>query len=122
MLTSQEPAQVQHDLDLIWHKQVLLKVFIFAWQFRRDRLPTKSNLAIRGVISNDTCLCVVGYGQVEDTRHLFLSISFFGSIWPLLRSWIGFDGANNQDITYHFTHFTFSIWALKSQRSFQQLV
>ncbi|PNY16833.1 hypothetical protein L195_g013560 [Trifolium pratense] len=32
--------------NLIWHKQVPLKVPVLAWRLLRDRLPTKSNLAL----------------------------------------------------------------------------
>jgi len=28
-------------LDLVWHKQVPLKVSIFVWRLLQDRLPTK---------------------------------------------------------------------------------
>lgn len=86
MLTFQEPAQIWHDLNLIWHKHVPLKVFIFAWRLLRDRLHTKPNLATHSVISSRTCSCVSGCGQVEDARHFLLSCTFFMSIWPLLRS------------------------------------
>lgn len=103
MLTSHESPQVRYDLDLIWQKQVQLKVPIFAWWLLRNRLPTKLNLVNGGVLSPEACLCVFGYGQVEDAQHLFVSCRFFGSMWPLLWSWIGFEGANHQDISYHFT-------------------
>lgn len=103
MLTSKESPQMQNDLELIQHKQVSLKVTIFAWRLLRDRLPTKSNFPNRGILSFEACLCVASCGQVEDARHLFLSCSFFGSLWPLLQSWIGFEGAHHQDISDHFT-------------------
>jgi len=45
----------------------------------RDRLPTKSNLAICGIISGDAQLCVAGCGHDEDAQHLFLThMSIFG--------------------------------------------
>jgi hypothetical protein len=58
MLTSQEYAHVQSSMDLIWHKQVPLKVSIYSWRLLRDRLPTKSNLVIHGVIPAEAQLCV----------------------------------------------------------------
>jgi len=122
MLASQEHAQMQSDLDLIWHKQVPLKVSIFAWRLLRDRLPTKSNLATQGVISSDTRFCVASYGQVEDDQHLFLSCSTFGSLWPLVWSWIGFTGADTRFISDHFIQFIYSTGVLKSRRFFLQLI
>ena len=51
--------------DLVWHNQVPLKVSIFAWRLLHDRLPTKSNLVIRDIISSESRFCVFGCGQVE---------------------------------------------------------
>jgi hypothetical protein len=76
--------------DLVWHKQVRLKVYIFAWRLIRDRLPTKTKSVARCIISLEAHFCVVGCGDIESAQHLFLSCSIFGPIWPLVRSWIGF--------------------------------
>jgi len=73
-------------MELIWHKHVPLKVSIFAWQMLRERLPTKSNLVIRGIIPSDARLCAAGCGHVEDTTHLFLSCPTFGAIWLLVQA------------------------------------
>jgi len=107
MLTAQETQHDGQDVDLIWHKQVPLKVSIFAWRMLHDRLPTKSNLEARGVIGSEVCLCMSGCGLVEDARHLFLACSWFGSIGPLLWSWIGFDGVDHYIISDHLLQFTY---------------
>jgi hypothetical protein len=57
-----------------------------------------------------------------ECRHLFLLCTCFESLWPLLRSWIGFDGVDHQDISDHFIQFTNYTGGLKSQRSFLQLI
>jgi len=64
---------------------------------------------------------VSGCGLVEDVSHLFLSCSCFGALWPLLRSWIGFDSVDHCHISNHFAKFTFYTGGLK-WRSFLQLV
>jgi hypothetical protein len=46
--------------DLVWHKQVPLKVSIFAWRLLQDRLPTKINLVRREIIHHDAARCVAG--------------------------------------------------------------
>jgi len=38
--------------------------------------------------------------------HLFLSCFCFGSLWPLVRSWFGFDDVYHQEISDHFIQFT----------------
>jgi len=55
MLSNQEIPPIVQNAYLIWHKQVPLKVSIFAWRLLRDRLPTKSNLVMRGVIDAEAC-------------------------------------------------------------------
>jgi len=72
LLTSHEQPHLHQNLELIWHKQVPLKVSIFAWRLLRDRLPTKENLANRGIISLEARMCLGGCGHVEDLNHLFL--------------------------------------------------
>ncbi|KAK2402105.1 hypothetical protein QL285_051652 [Trifolium repens] len=89
LLTSQDPALLGTAEDLVWHRQVPLKVSIFAWRLLRDRLPTKSNLVARGIISPEAHLCVTGCGGIETAQHIFISCSTFASLWGLVRSWIG---------------------------------
>ena len=60
ILTTQAKPPVVGMGDLVWHKQVLLKVSIFAWQLLRDRLPTKNNLLRRGLLNVEAARCVAG--------------------------------------------------------------
>jgi hypothetical protein len=46
----------------IWHKDVPLKVVLFAWRLFRDRLPTKYNLHRRHVLDFNAQNCVGGCG------------------------------------------------------------
>jgi len=41
----------------LWHKDIPLKVVLFAWRLFCDRLPTKDNLIRRGVIAYVDSLC-----------------------------------------------------------------
>jgi hypothetical protein len=122
LLTSQQTVTLDAAEDLIWHKHVPLKISIFAWRLLRDRLPTKDNLVSRGIIAPTAHLCVSGCGCVESARHLFLSCSFFGSLWSLVRSWIDFSSLNSQSLSDHFLQFTFSSGGLHVRRSFLRLI
>ena len=51
----------------LWHKDVPLKVVLFAWRLLRDRLPTKENLYHRGVLDKDSILCAAGCDLVESS-------------------------------------------------------
>ncbi|GAU46775.1 hypothetical protein TSUD_402860 [Trifolium subterraneum] len=122
LLTSQQPVALDVAEELIWHKQVPLKVSIFAWRLLRDRLPTKANLVARGIITPEFHLCVSGCGGVESAQHLFLSCTVFGSLWSLVRSWIGFSSADSHHLSDHFVQFTYSFDGLRTRRSFSQLI
>jgi hypothetical protein len=58
ILTSQDTVTIEAAGDLIWHKQVPLKVSILAWRLLRDRLPTKTNLVAQDILSPDLAQCV----------------------------------------------------------------
>jgi len=122
MLTSNEHAHVSPIMDLIWHKQVPLKVFVFAWWLLRDRLPTKTNLATRGVISLEARFCVAGCGHLEDAWQMFLLCPHFASLWPMVRAWIGFDGVDTQVIQNHYYQFIYYTDRLKARHNFLQLI
>jgi hypothetical protein len=122
LLTSQYSFALGEAEDLVWHKQVPLKVSILAWCLLRDRLPTRSNLVARCIISPEIHLCVSGCGGIESTQHLFLSCNIFGSLWPLVRSWIGFSAADAHTLPAHFVQFTYSIGGLRARRSFLQII
>nr|GEZ67430.1 RNA-directed DNA polymerase, eukaryota, reverse transcriptase zinc-binding domain protein [Tanacetum cinerariifolium] len=58
-----------------WVKYVPIKVNVFAWRARLDRLPTRDNLAKRGVNMVST-LCPVCDSFLEDVQHLFLDATW----------------------------------------------
>jgi hypothetical protein len=122
ILTSQDTVTLGEVEDLLWHRQVPTKVSIFAWQLLRDRLPTKSNLVARDILSPDLRFCVMGCGDIETAHHLFLSCSTFGSLWASVRAWIGFSAVDAYGLSDHFVQFTYSAGGLWAQRSFLQLV
>ncbi|GAU22739.1 hypothetical protein TSUD_138630 [Trifolium subterraneum] len=122
LLTSQDTITLDAAEDLIWHSQVPLKVSVLVWRLLQDRLPTKSNLVARGILSLEAHHCVSGCGTVESTQHLFLSCSMFGSLWSLVSSWIGSSLVEAQTLSDHFVQFTSSAGGSRARRSFMQLV
>jgi hypothetical protein len=71
ILTSQDSVILGEAEDLLWHRQVLLKMSIFVWCLLCDRLPTKTNLISRGIFTIDLHDCVTGCNDIETARHLF---------------------------------------------------
>jgi len=88
----------------------------------RDRLPTRSNLLDRGIITIVYAACLAGCGHLETSQHLFLSCTFYGSLWYEAWSWIGVSGPAPHSISEHFYQFTHSAGGLRAKRSFLQLV
>ena len=122
LLTTKDNPLADPAASLIWHNQVPLKVSIFAWRLLRDRLPTKSNLVHRQIISSETSLCVSDCGLVETSHHLFLSCNIFSSLWPLVRHWLGIIGVDTNIIADHFLQFVHLTGGGKAKRSFLQLI
>ncbi|PNX92316.1 glutamate-gated kainate-type ion channel receptor subunit GluR8 [Trifolium pratense] len=90
---------------------------LLAWRLLRDRLPTKSNLVTRGILSPAAHFCVSGCGEVESTHHLFLSCSTFGSLMALVYTWIDISPTDSISIRDHFVQFTSSTGGSKARRS-----
>jgi len=122
LLTTKDIPLGDSAANLIWHNQVSLMVSVIAWRLLRNRLPTKSNLVQRGVITSYACLCVSDCGFKETAQHLFLSCSTFSTLWPLVRHWLGFMGVDYIVLSDHFLQFMYSIGGGKVTRSFLQLI
>ncbi|CAJ2666213.1 unnamed protein product [Trifolium pratense] len=122
ILTSQASVTLHTAENLIWHPQVPLKVSIFAWRLLRDRLPTRANLVNRGVLSSTANTCVFGCGFAESAHHLFLSCSFAGSLWDLVRDWVDISPVVATTLRDHFAQFTASAGVSRARRSFLQLL
>ncbi|PNX56077.1 70 kDa peptidyl-prolyl isomerase, partial [Trifolium pratense] len=122
LLTSQDSVTMDDAENLIWHSQVPLKVSIFVWRLLRDRLPTRLNLVTRGVLSLPAATCVFGCGAAESAHHLFLSCSIAGSLWDLVRAWIGISLVDFTTMRDHFVQFTASTGGSRARRSFLQLI
>jgi hypothetical protein len=101
---------------------VPLKVFVFAWRLLHDRLPTRSNLLDRGVVTDGATGCLMGCNHLETSKHLFLSCGFYGFLWQAVRSWLGVSGPDTNNILDHFYQFSDSARGLHARRSFLQLV
>jgi hypothetical protein len=122
LLTSQDTPQVDREVDLIWHKQVPLKVSIFAWRLLRNRLPTRSNLLDRGIISDVDAGCLAGCDHLETSQLLFLTCGFYGLLWHAVWSSLGVLGPDHHNISDHLYQFTHSAGGFRARYSFLRLV
>lgn len=117
-----EEIHVSSHLNVIEYSKVPLKVSILAWRLLRDRLPTKSNLVNRGVLSAEAAICSTTCGQGETTTHLFLQCDYYALLWQLVQSWLGVSGVDPPSLQEHFLQFTNYLGGTKACRSFLQLL
>lgn len=67
-------------------KCVPIKVNVFAWRTRRDRLPTRLNVSNRGMLVNSIAYPVCDL-VIEDAQHLFFGCSLAKDLSALICSW-----------------------------------
>jgi hypothetical protein len=113
-------AEVQ--LPSFLHKDVPLKVGLFAWRLFCDRLSTKDNLFRCRVIDLYAQFCIGGCGEVESSSHLFLHCNLFGSVWNYIYRWVGVSAVMPADVTDHFIQFSHIGGATKTKRSILHVI
>ena len=122
ILTTPVSSTFDATKDLIWHKQVPLKVSIVALRLLKDRLPTRNNILRRDIVQAAGATCVAGCGLEDSAAHFFIHCDVFGSLWQQIRAWIGVAGVDPFSITEHFLQFIHYTGSSKARRSFLQLL
>jgi len=121
-ITAPVDAAVSVPVSSFWHKEIPLKVVLFAWRLLRDRLPTKDNLYRRHVVGFDEQSCVGGCGEVETSSHLLLHCNFVGTVWNHIFRWIGVSSVLPLDASSHFHQFNLIGGAAKTRRFILQVI
>ncbi|XP_071728427.1 uncharacterized protein [Rutidosis leptorrhynchoides] len=75
------------DVCTRWLKVLLRKINIFLWRLAMDRLPTRVNLARRGLEIEDTN-CVSCNHNFESVQHVFFACSVASELWRRVRIWL----------------------------------
>nr|GEW14562.1 RNA-directed DNA polymerase, eukaryota [Tanacetum cinerariifolium] len=75
-------------LDVVtrWVRYVPIKINVFTWRARLDRLHTKGNLINRGV-SLDSPLCPICGLMLKDSQHLFFRCDMVKCIFQMIFRW-----------------------------------
>jgi len=71
--------------DLIWYKDIPLKISLFAWRLLGYRLSTMVKLFRRDILNQVSQLCVSGCGVIKSANYLFFDRKFFGNAWQQVR-------------------------------------
>nr|GEX51958.1 retrotransposon protein, putative, Ty1-copia subclass [Tanacetum cinerariifolium] len=73
-----------------WNRCIPIKVNIFMWRLKLDKLPTLANLVQKGIDIN-SLLCLICDNYVENVDHLFFSCEMARDLWRLLARWCELD-------------------------------
>jgi hypothetical protein len=78
-------------MNNIWRSAAPSKVIAFSWKLLRNRIPTKVNLAARGIqVAGGSVHCVHCVGNLEEVQHLFMFCDFACRVWSEICKWLGF--------------------------------
>jgi hypothetical protein len=73
-----------------WCSPAPSKLLVFSWQFLHDRVPTKDNLILRGILPHGSDgLCVWCGTVMESSTHLFLHCRMACVVWYEIFRWLG---------------------------------
>ncbi|XP_058725465.1 uncharacterized protein LOC131596740 [Vicia villosa] len=76
----------------LWKTKVPSRIHLFGWRLIWNRLPTKAELAKRGILVEAQLLkCPLCNRVDEDLDHLFLHCHYTRTWWTELYSWLGID-------------------------------
>ncbi|GKB88820.1 RNA-directed DNA polymerase, eukaryota [Tanacetum coccineum] len=69
-----------------WVKVIPIKINVFAWGVRLDKLPTRLNLSHKG-IDISTIVCPLCHAYVESGSHIFFFYQMARHLWRKLMRW-----------------------------------
>lgn len=81
---------VEGELANVWSHLIPLKVSVLMWRMLQNRIPTKDNLARRGVLNGADISCSFGCGKEENVSHFFSECSIAAELWQEVLKWIIF--------------------------------
>ena len=81
------------DMDLVatrWNRLILIKVNVFLWKLKLNRLPSRVNLDRKG-IDIGSILCPICTNDIESVNHIFFNCGLAQDLWGLLANWWALD-------------------------------
>ncbi|GJW74000.1 RNA-directed DNA polymerase, eukaryota [Tanacetum coccineum] len=62
----------KEEVVTVWVKVMPIKINVFAWRVRLDKLPVRLNLSLKG-IDISTIVCFLCHASIESGSHIFFS-------------------------------------------------
>ena len=104
----------------LWKSPAPSKVVAFSWMTILNRIPTRSNLALRHVLAQgEVTTCVMcGHGN-ETTSHLFLHCDVASLIiWRKVFDWLEVNFITPQDLLVHFACWSDEVNSRRLRKAF----
>jgi hypothetical protein len=103
----------------IWKSPAPTKVIAFSWMTFLDCIPTRSNLVLRRVLTQeDPRNCVMCGNREETTMHLFLHCEVAWLFWRLFFDWLGVNFITPQIFYMHFTCWSGEVNSRRLKKAF----
>lgn len=105
-IMTQSTGTRDHLFASLWSKLVPCKVAALGSRVIRNRLPTKTNLVVRGVHLGEDGLQCAGCGHNnESVGHLFFECPIFSDTWRRVLDWCRLESDLHVDCKSHFQQF-----------------
>jgi len=101
--------QVSEIFQLLWTLKIVPSAAVCAWRLLLDRLPTRLNLAKRGMQLTDLP-CPLCQEYEESGQHLFTTCKVAQNVWDQCKRWVGNVNVRHESITIHFQSFGLVSW------------
>jgi hypothetical protein len=106
-------------LNNIWRCLAPSKVIAFSWKLLRNSIPTRVNLAVRGVqVAGGSVDCVLCVGKAEEANHLFMFCDFACGVWSRIFRWLAVVFVLPQNLSNFFDCFVGAASSKKVARGF----
>jgi hypothetical protein len=104
----------------IWDSPAPSKIIVFSWQLLYDRVPTKDNLLLRGIILPNGGTHCAWCGQFpEYACHLFLHCKVAFSVWYAIFKWLGVVIVMPANLFYLFDCLSGAVASIKAKNKFK---
>ncbi|XP_058762286.1 uncharacterized protein LOC131635664 [Vicia villosa] len=91
----------------IWKTSIPSRLKVFGWRVVLNRIPTKDQLAKRGVIRDgQQQLCTFCQDKVEDLEQLMFNCSISQRVWSSICGWLDIKGMGDSVGVNHLRNFT----------------
>jgi len=104
VLNMEDQMQASEALKILCGLKIAPSATVCSWRLMVDRLPTRSNLSLRG-LQLTSLSCPLCLESVESGQHLFVTCKVAQNVWNQCERWVGIVNVRHETIEAHFLSF-----------------